>query len=160
MNAFLVVAGSLIIGLLVALWVVKQFNIQTKVLGVPLKYVLDIALVVVATVTVVVVKNALGNKNKALEALLIKLRISQAGNSINIIDDHLTENQSSISSIDSQIKVLQSNSTGDSQITALTNQKNAIQKEIDDLNMQKQNYADTKSSLEDRVKKMGDLLNG
>ena len=160
MNAFLVIAGSLIVGLLIALWVVKHFQIKTKLWGIPLEYILDIALLIVATVLVVVIKTALGNKSKALEALLAKLKISQVLNSINIINDHITENQSSIDSIDSQIKALQGNTTNTDQITALTSQKDAIQKQIDDLNAQKQGHTDNKSSLEDRVKQMNGVLNG
>ena len=108
MNAFLVIAGSLIVGLLIALWVVKHFQIKTKLWGIPLQYILDIALLIVAVITVIVIKTALGNKSKALEVLLARLKISQVLNSINIINDHITENQDSINSIDNQIKVLQS----------------------------------------------------
>ena len=160
MNAFLIIAGSLIVGLLIALWIVKHFQIKTKLWGVPLQYILDIALVIVGTILIIVVKTALGNKSKALEALLAKLKISQVLNSINIINDHITENQSTIDSIDSQIKVLQGNTANADQITALTNQKDAIQKQIDDLNAQKQTHTDNKSSLEDRVKQMNGVLNG
>jgi len=160
MNAFLVIAGSLIVGLLIALWIVKHFQIKTRLWGIPLQYILDIALVVVAVITVVVVKTVLGNKNRALEVLLAKLKISQASNSINIINDHLTTNQNSINSIDSQIKVLQSDAANVNQIASLSSQKDAIQKEIDDLNAQKQGHTNNKASLEDRVKKMSEALNG
>jgi septal ring factor EnvC (AmiA/AmiB activator) len=160
MNAFLVIAGSLIIGLLIALWVVKHFQIKTKLWGIPLQYLLDIVLVAVAVITAVIIKVALGNKSKALEVLLAKLKISQAVNSINIINDHLTENQNNINDIDSQIKALQGNTANTDQITSLTSQKDAIQKQIDDLNSQKQGHTDNKSSLEDRVKQMSEVLNG
>ena len=160
MNAFLIIAGSLIVGLLIALWIVKHFQIKTKLWGVPLQYILDIALVIVGTILIIVVKTALGNKSKALEALLAKLKISQVLNSINIINDHITENQSTIDSIDSQIKALQGNIANADQIVSLTSQKDAIQKQIDDLNAQKQTHTDNKSSLEDRVKQMNGVLNG
>jgi TolA-binding protein len=160
MNAFLVIAGSLIVGLLIALWVVKRFKITTKLWGISLQYILDIALIIVAVIMVVVVKTALGNKNKALEVLLAKLKISQANNSINIINDHITDNQNSINSIDSQIKALQGNTVNADKITSLTSQKDAIQKQIDNLNAQKQDHTDNKSSLEDRVKQMNGVLNG
>jgi type II secretory pathway pseudopilin PulG len=159
MNAFLVIAGSLIVGLLIALWVVKHFQIKTKLWGIPLQYLLDTILVAVAIITAVVVKVALGNKNKALEVLLAKLQISQAKNSLDMIDEHLSQNQQTIATIDTQIGNLQSSSSVD-QINALSKQKDDIKKKINDLNNQKQGYADTKSSLEDRVKKMSEVLNG
>jgi septal ring factor EnvC (AmiA/AmiB activator) len=159
MNAFLVITGVVIVALLIALWVVKQFNIQTKLWGIPLKYILDIALILVAITAIIVVKVALGNKSKALDALLAKLQISQANNKISILDDHIATNQTAITSIDTQIKNLQGSSCA-GQIDALTKQKEDIQKQIDDLNSQKQTHTDNKSSLEDRVKQMEDRLNG
>ena len=52
------------------------------------------------------------------------------------------------------------NTANADQIASLNNQKDAIQKQIDDLNSQKQGHTDNKSSLEDRVKQMNGVLNG
>jgi len=159
MNAFLVIIGSIIVGLLIALWAVKKFQIKTKVFGIPLQYVLDTALLLAAIILVIVVKTALGSKSKAIEQLLIKLRIMKSQNDINIVNDHIQENNDSISALNKQIAALQG-SSDQAQIDALLRQKNEIEQELYDLNTQKQGHTDNKTSLEDRVAQMQKKLNG
>jgi len=159
MNAFLVIAGSIIVGLLIALWAIKQFKVQTRVFGIPLKYVLGITLLVVAVIVVIVVRTALGNKNKQLEALLLKLRILQVKNKTDIIDEHIQQNNTTIAEIDQQISQIQG-SSNQSKIDSLIKQKQDIEKKTQEFNQQKQTHADNKASLEDRVKAMQNQLNG
>ena len=159
MNAFLVITGVLIVAILITLWVLKKFNIQTKIFGIPLKYILDIALLLIGIIVVIVIKVALGNKNKQLEALLLKLRITKAQNDINIVNDHIQETHTAISTIDQQIAGLQGTSN-QPKIDVLLQQKKEIEQQLADLNQKKQGHADNKFSLEERVKQMQNTLNG
>jgi septal ring factor EnvC (AmiA/AmiB activator) len=153
MNAFLVIVGVLIVGLLIALWVVKQFNIQTKVFGVPLKYVLDVALLVVAVIAVVVVKTALANKSKALEALLMKLNIMQAQNKINIVNEDIKTKNDELDAVNKQLAAVEPG-TKQSDVDALVAQKDASEKTIDDLNKQKAVHTTTQTTLSQKMKDM------
>jgi hypothetical protein len=153
MNAFLVIIGILIVGLLIALWAVKKFNVTTKVFGIPLQYVLDIALVLVAIIAVIVIKTALGGKNKTIEALLTKLNIMKAQNNINIVNDHIQDKTDAIATIDQKIKELQP-ATQQKDIDNLLAQQAAIKQQMQDLNQQKQNHTESQKTLEQKIKDM------
>ena len=156
MNAFLVIVGVLVVGLIIALWVIKKFNVKTKVFGIPLQYVLDVALLLVAIIAVIVIKTALGDKSKALNTLLAKLNIMKAQNNINIVNDAIKEKTDNIAGIDQQIKALQP-ATQQSSIAALVAQQNSVKQELDDLNKQKQTHVNTQTTLQQQVKDLSSL---
>lgn len=156
MNAFLVITGALIISLIAALFIVKKFNIKRKIFGIPLQYVLDIALLFIAVVIVVVVKNALSGKNKTITALLNKLQINMTQNKINIVNDAIKEKTDNIASIDQQIKAIQP-ATQQSSIDALVAQQNSVKQELDDLNKQKQTHVTTQTTLQQQIKDLSSL---
>jgi gas vesicle protein len=151
MNAFLVIVAVLIIGLLIAMWVVKQLNIKKKIWGIPLQYLLDTALLIVAVVAVIVIKNALGGKSRTIQALLARLNIQQTQNKINMVDDSIKEKTDAITNIDQQIKNLQP-ATNPADVNNLIAQQNAVKQELDDLNKQKQSHLDAQASLQQQIK--------
>jgi hypothetical protein len=156
MNAFLAIIGVLIVGLLIALWAVKKFNVKTKVYGIPLQYVLDIALVLTGITAVIVIKTVLGNNSTALKALLMKLNIMKAQNNINIANDEIKTKTDAIISIDQQIKNLQP-ATQQKDIDNLIVQQNAVKQQLQDLNQQKQTHISTQTTLEQQIKNLGSL---
>jgi hypothetical protein len=156
MNAFLVMVGVAIVGLIIALWAVKKFNVKTKVFGVPLQYVLDVALLIVALVAVLVIKTVLGGKSKTIEALLAKLNMQKAQNNINIVNNDIKTKTDTITAIDQQIKTLQP-ATQKSDIDALIAQQNAAKQELEDLNKQKQTHTDVQTTLQQKIQDLAAL---
>jgi hypothetical protein len=152
MNAFLVITGILIVGMLITLWVIKKFNIQSKVFGIPLKYVLDVALVLTGTIALIIIKSALGGKSKTIATLLAKLQITGAQNKIDIVDEGIKEKTALIATIDQKIHALPA--TQQSDVDALVAQQNAVKKDLADLNAQKQDHTDNKTTLEQKIKEM------
>jgi len=157
MNTFLVISGVVIVGLLVTLWLLKKFNIQKAVFGIPLKYIIDIVLVLVAIIVVIVVKAAFVKKNKALEALLLKLRIRQAQNNINIIDDHISQTDTCITGINEQIRRLEGQSDK-TKIDALIQQKKEIENQLIALKNEKQGHQVDQESLQKQIDDMEKIL--
>jgi hypothetical protein len=151
MNVFFVVTGIIIAGLLIALWVVKQFGIKTKLWGIPLQYILDVALLLVAIIAVVVVKTALGNKSKALETLLMKLNVMKFQNHINIVNDDIQVKNEELDSVNKQLAATQPG-TKQSDIDALVAQKDAAEKVIEDLNQQKAVHTTNQETLQQKIK--------
>jgi len=156
MNVFLCIVAVLIIALLVAMWVVKQLGIQKKIWGIPLQYLLDASLLVMAVVAVIVVKTALGGKSKMIQALLARLNIQQVQNRVNIIDDSIKEKNDAISNIDQQINALQP-ATNPADINNLISQQDAVKKELANLNQQKQTHLDTQTNLQQQIKNLESL---
>jgi len=159
MNAFLVVSGIVLISVIGILFIIKKFNIKTRIFGISLQYVLDFVILIIVIVITIVVKTALKHKNRQLEALLLKFRILQVKNKTDIIDEHIQQNNTVITTIDQQINQIQG-SSNQSKLDSLIKQKQEIEKKIQEFNQQKQTHADNKTSLEDRVKAMQNKLNG
>jgi predicted RNase H-like nuclease (RuvC/YqgF family) len=158
MDTFLVITGVLFVAIIAAIIIINKLNINIKIKGIDLKYILTGSAVVVGLIALIVLKVVLGNKNKIIDELLAKLRKIQSDSELASIDIKIKDNQEKVDNIDNKIDVLKVDyENNKTEIERLEAEKNSIDQKIIDLNKKYKEIGNT--SLNDSIERMSNRLN-
>ena len=160
MDTFLVIAGILFIGLIVAIFIINKMNINIKIKGVNLKYWLTGGAIIVGIISLIVLKAVLGKKSRVIDELLTKLRKTKADADLRVIDEKMNNNQEKVDNINGKIESLKENyDTNKGKIEKLELTKASIDKQIVDLNENHNKKIEEKTTLDDAINRMKNRLN-
>jgi len=160
MDMFLVIAGVVLLGIIVTIFIMYKKGFNFKLCGVQIKHWLIVIGIIIAVLAIIIIKIALGKKNDSIEGLLVKLRKSQADADLKVIDEKLQNNQTKIEKIDTELKGLEVDTVvNQKKIDNLNKKKVNIDSQLNKINSQYSDKKKQKDSLEDKVARMKKRLN-
>lgn len=159
MDLFIVIMGISIAVLIIATFITFKFNVNIRIKGIPLKYILMFSGISLLILLIAVMKIIYGKNTKKLEELVFKLKKTKADGDIKVIDEKLNNNLNQVKNIDSQIDGLKKDYKSNKvEILNLEKQKIDISNKIVDLKNKREETCSEKESLEDKVNKMKSLI--
>ncbi len=160
MDWIFVVVGAILIGIIVAVFIMYKKGFNLKLWGVQIKHWLIVIGIVVAVLAIMIVKIALGKKSDKIEDLLIKLRKSQADGDLRVIDEKLQNNQNKAEKINTELEGLEAAAgVNKKKIDNLNKKKANIDSQLEKINGQYSDKKKQKDNLEDKVARMKKRLN-
>ena len=160
MDAFIVIMGVLLLIVVAAVIIMYKKGFSAKLYNVQVKHWLIVIGIVLAIMTVIVVKIFVGKKSRLADELLSKLRRTKAESDLKVIDEKLNNNKEKSGKIDEQLKVLDKDlDINKDKIEKLNKQKESVDAKISTLDAQYSDKKTDKESLEEKVKKMKERLN-